>query len=364
MDLTCVVRRHVKVLSRRKCNFSDAVFNPPQFVDIFPDPQLTSLFTIARSKEIGVQCQACDVSALNINTDCATTKTHGVFHKEGGLYIWPRDVNPLEADQTARYRKKIEKDEAYSRSLLSYNLDMQTPDPNPLRTLHLLKDPSPIKRAVTERAVQPEIILRSMSQLRSVSFNPRDQHILAGGSIYGAVGIWDVRKSQGPVECVPIGVGQSESVTSLIWSNSKAGGEFFSASGDGQVLWWDMRKLNAPIDALLLDPSSILRSESALSARLLVWSIAMNCNRRARTTAERIMCQYEAHLGPVHGLHRQSTPTTAQNLFDRWGLDHECLDRGHSRFAHFNFKESKCPVTGRSVESHTAVRHIHCCNRR
>ena len=30
----------------------------------------------------------------------------------------------------------------------------------------------------------------------------------------------------------------------------------------------------------------------------------MNCNRRARTTAERIMCQYEAHLGPVHGLHR------------------------------------------------------------
>jgi dynein intermediate chain 2 len=71
--------------------------------------------------------------------------------------------------------------------------------------------------------VQPEIILRSMSQLRSVSFNPRDQHILAGGSIYGAVGIWDVRKSQGPVECVPIGVGHSESATSLIWSNSKAG---------------------------------------------------------------------------------------------------------------------------------------------
>jgi dynein intermediate chain 2 len=32
--------------------------------------------------------------------------------------------------------------------------------------------------------------------------------------------------------------------------------------------------------------------------------IVMNCNRRARTTAERIMCQYEAHLGPVHGLHR------------------------------------------------------------
>lgn len=32
--------------------------------------------------------------------------------------------------------------------------------------------------------------------------------------------------------------------------------------------------------------------------------VVLNCNRRARTTAERIMCQYEAHLGPVHGLHR------------------------------------------------------------
>ncbi|EFX81071.1 hypothetical protein DAPPUDRAFT_50370, partial [Daphnia pulex] len=146
-----------------------------------------------------------------------------------------------------------------------------------------------------ERAVQPEIIFRSMSQLRSVSFNPRDQHILAGGSIYGSVGIWDVRKSQGPVECVPIGVGHSES-----------------------VLWWDMRKLNAPIDALLLEPSSIPRSESVLSATCLEYDpstpnkflvgtrqgIVMNCNRRARTTAERIMCQYEAHLGPVQGLHR------------------------------------------------------------
>ena len=83
--------------------------------------------------------------------------------------------------------------------------------------------------------MQPEVVLRSMSQLRSVSFNPRDQHILAGGTIFGAVGIWDVRKSQGPVECVPIGVGHSESVTSIIWSNSKAGGEFFSGSSDGQV---------------------------------------------------------------------------------------------------------------------------------
>ena len=67
MDLTCVVRRHIKILSRRKCNFSDAVLNSSQSVNIFPDPELTSLFTIARTKEIGIPCQASDVSALNVS---------------------------------------------------------------------------------------------------------------------------------------------------------------------------------------------------------------------------------------------------------------------------------------------------------
>jgi dynein intermediate chain 2 len=134
MDLTCVVRRDIKLLSKRKCNFSDAVFHSSQSVDIFPDRDLTSSFTIAKNKEIGVQCQACDISALHvshfkrmnrfsnysisilqINTDCASTENRGIYHKEGG---WPRDVNPHESDQTARYRKKIEKDETYSHTVL------------------------------------------------------------------------------------------------------------------------------------------------------------------------------------------------------------------------------------------------------
>jgi dynein intermediate chain 2 len=53
---------------------------------------------------------------LQINTECASTENRGVYHKEGG---WPRDVNPHESDQTARYRKKIEKDEAYSHAVLN-----------------------------------------------------------------------------------------------------------------------------------------------------------------------------------------------------------------------------------------------------
>ena len=170
-----------------------------------------------------------------------------------------------------------------------------------------------------ERTIQPEVVLRSTSQLRCVSFNPRDQHVLAGGTVYGSVGIWDVRKSQGPVECVPLDTGHREAVTSLIWSNSKAGGEFFSAAADGQILWWDMRKMTAPIDTMILDSNSVnpprldtmaascLEYDPSMPNKFLVGTqqgLVLSCNRRARTPAERIMGQYDAHIGAVHALHR------------------------------------------------------------
>lgn len=67
MELNCVVRRDIKVLYQRKVNFADAILRPSNFVDIFPDPILALGFTIAKNKEIGVQCQACDISALHVN---------------------------------------------------------------------------------------------------------------------------------------------------------------------------------------------------------------------------------------------------------------------------------------------------------
>ena len=126
---------------------------------------------------------------------------------------------------------------------------------------------------ISEKAFRPEVTIRSNSQLCSVSFNPRDQHCLAGGSINGCIAIWDVRKGSSPAESTPIDVGHRESVSSLIWSNSKAGGEFFSSAPDGQVLWWDMRKLSAPIDVLYLDPEQ--NPDSALSAICMEYDPSM-----------------------------------------------------------------------------------------
>jgi dynein intermediate chain 2 len=35
---------------------------------------------------------------------------------EGG---WPKDINPLEPDHTSRFRKKTEKEDGFSRAMLS-----------------------------------------------------------------------------------------------------------------------------------------------------------------------------------------------------------------------------------------------------
>jgi len=51
-----------------------------------------------------------------VNTVRFETEHRGINHVEGG---WPKDVNPLEPDQTSRFRKKTEKEDGYTRAMLS-----------------------------------------------------------------------------------------------------------------------------------------------------------------------------------------------------------------------------------------------------
>ena len=49
-----------------------------------------------------------------MNTERFESENRGVNHTEGG---WPKDVNPAEVEQTIRFRKKVEKDEAYMQTI-------------------------------------------------------------------------------------------------------------------------------------------------------------------------------------------------------------------------------------------------------
>ena len=50
-----------------------------------------------------------------VNTEVTQTVSTASNHVEGG---WPKDVNPNEMEQVARYRKKVEKDEGYISTIL------------------------------------------------------------------------------------------------------------------------------------------------------------------------------------------------------------------------------------------------------
>ena len=53
-----------------------------------------------------------------------------------------------------------------------------------------------------------------------------------------------------------------------IWLQSKTGTECFSASTDGQVLWWDTRKMGEPTESLVLDPTKkqdLTKAQGAMS---------------------------------------------------------------------------------------------------
>lgn len=116
-----------------------------------------------------------------------------------------------------------------------------------------------------------------------------------------------------------------------------------------QVLWWDIRKLSEPTERLVLDPSKKWNLDNALGAISLefettmvrpvliffgpvqeetLWKqmflnilcfwlhkptkfmvgteqgLVVSCNRKAKTPAEKIVCTYSGHLGPIYALQR------------------------------------------------------------
>ncbi|CAG0898757.1 unnamed protein product, partial [Cyprideis torosa] len=77
------------------------------------DPELSSQFILRNPVDKGLQAGVLTISS-DINTERAVKVDQGVNHVEGG---WPKDVNPMEIDQTGRFRKKVEKEEGFMHAI-------------------------------------------------------------------------------------------------------------------------------------------------------------------------------------------------------------------------------------------------------
>lgn len=357
----------------KQCNFSDrqAELN----IDISPNPELAALYVERNPVDTGIQCSA-SMSEHEANTERFEMENCGVNHVEGG---WPKDVNPQELEQTIRFRKKVEKDENYINAVMQLGSIMEhcikqnnaidiyeeyfddeeavevTEEAPSAKTINVFRDPQEIKRTAThlswhpdgnkklavaysclqfqrspmgmshdsyiwdlENPNRPEIALKPSSPLITLEYNPKDSHVLLGGCYNGQIACWDTRKGSLVAELSTIEFSHRDPVYGTIWLQSKTGTECFSASTDGQVMWWDIRKISEPTEVVIMDITRKEQLENALGAISLEFEstlptkfmvgteqgIVISCNRKAKTPAEKIVCTFSGHHGPIYALQR------------------------------------------------------------
>ncbi|XP_068833628.1 dynein axonemal intermediate chain 2 [Capricornis sumatraensis] len=357
----------------KQCNFSDrqAELN----IDIPPNPKLAEQFVERNPVDTGIQCST-SMSEHEANTERFEMESRGINHIEGG---WPKDVNPLELEQTIRFRKKVEKDENYINAVLQLGSIMEhcikqnnaidiyqeyfddedavevTDEAPSAKTINVFRDPQEIKRPAThvswhpdgnrklavaysclnfqrapegmsnesyiwdlENPNRPEITLKPSSPLVTLEYNPKDSHVLLAGCYNGQIACWDTRKGSLVAELSTIEFSHRDPVYGTIWLQSKTGTECFSASTDGQVMWWDIRKLSEPTEVLIMDITKkehlenalgaiSLEFESTLPTKFMVGTeqgVVISCNRKGKTPAEKIVCTFSGHHGPIYALQR------------------------------------------------------------
>nr|XP_061836884.1 dynein axonemal intermediate chain 2-like isoform X1 [Nerophis lumbriciformis] len=327
-----IVHEYVKLRSDfgRQCLFSDR--HVDLLTDIPPNNKLALQFFQKETREIGVQ--GCfQMSEHEVNTIRFEYDNCGVNHVEGG---WPKDINPLEMEQTIRFRKKIEKDEGYLNSMQvlgtltglcvgqnnavdiyeQYFEDAELLDeiqeaPS-TKTVNILRDPNQLKRTVTslswdpnggrslaaaysclesqkttadmskhsyiwniENPNKPQMTLEPESQLICLEYNPNDLHTLISGCCNGQIAFWDTREGNHPVNVSAMEYGHRDPVYKTVWLQSETGTEALSGSTDGQIMWWDVRNLSEPTDRLVLDLAWEENLLNALGAISLEYNISM-----------------------------------------------------------------------------------------
>ena len=97
--------------------------------------------------------------------------------------------------------------------------------------------------------------LSSNFPICSLRYSTKDVNLVIGGQYNGQVSLWDIRRGKMPVERSVLAESHADPAYKVLWVQSKTNTEFFSTSTDGQVLWWDFRKLAEPIEQMWIDPT-------------------------------------------------------------------------------------------------------------
>ncbi|KAG7260997.1 hypothetical protein CRUP_018333, partial [Coryphaenoides rupestris] len=276
----------------RPCNFSD---RPAELrVDICPDPSLGANFLDRDPCDVPLQCSQ-DMSEHEVNTERYESVSCGMNHVEGG---WPKDINPQKMEQTIRFRKKIMERCIKQNNAIDiyeeYFEDQESADdaqecPS-AKTINVFRDPNKVKRTATSMSWHPDGGRKLAVAYSCLEFQKATKDMSFDSYI------WNVENPNKPEMTI-------KPVSPL------TGTDTFSASTDGQVLWWDIRKLSEPTERLVLDPSKEGNLDNALGAISLEFEstmglVVLDATGKAKTPAEKIVSTYAGHHGPIYALQR------------------------------------------------------------
>ncbi|CAH1391423.1 unnamed protein product [Nezara viridula] len=172
-----------------------------------------------------------------------------------------------------------------------------------------------------EDTTKPLMTLEPTVPVTRLNYNPKLPQMLLGGLMTGQLCYWDLRASTTPAAFSGLHTTFREPPSGALWVHSKTGFDCFATSPDGQVIWYDVRYFDKPIESLILDfhakdqaPSlantvgvSTLEFEPTIPTRFMLGLETGNVligNRKGKTLQEKFSQPYYAFPAPVKSLVR------------------------------------------------------------
>lgn len=297
-----------------------------------PNSDIGKTYIRKNPQEAGLQ-SITEHGMTEVNTEALQFSTVGTKHVEGG---WPREINYADEEQTLRYRRRIEREDKFDRTLkrvlpMTEHLITQNAAVNVVEEYfkdmaskcdranitaidsircflpfhehavsanHInfaLKSGDKIAVAYSNRKfasygdAQPSCIwnlnfsqiplqkFQTKSPLMQLIFSDKNDYLLAAGNSDGIVCLYDTRVGEETQMSSELETSHSQFVSSLWWISSKSNTELFSCSHDGTVMWWDIRNMTRPYEQFFLERSANNQQESSkrLGCSVLEYSLTM-----------------------------------------------------------------------------------------
>jgi dynein intermediate chain 2 len=284
----------------QKINFKAKEETDLKFLCFKPDPSAAKNYEQKNPKTITLS-NIPDKSSHIIRTEKTKTRHISVKHTEGG---WPESVkDPTEPREVNAWKRTKEKQEdfptkvkiliANTTAILKQNLrmdiyeeyfeegkDIILEDNFSAKIKTVFKDTEPYKRSVNKvvwsvdenqskiavayRLNKGEIIpttyklpclvwdisnpntpcnmITFNSEILTVAFNSKHNHIIGVGCANGTAAIFDLNTNK-LIASTRLEESHSEAISDFIWLKSKMGTEFVTSSTDGKVIWWDIKNM-------------------------------------------------------------------------------------------------------------------------